>query len=188
MRLLSKNITQFKKATMIDALITSKTRIKLLVKFFLNPAMNGYLRELAKEFEESTNSVRIELNRLANAGILDTKQDGNKILYSANHQHPLFKEIQSIVNKFTGLDKIVEHIANNLGDLHKVFLIGDYAKGIDSGIIEIVLMGSVNVEYLKNLVQKAELEINRQIHYYITDESSLEKLNKDNYSILLWSR
>ena len=49
---------------MLDALITSKTRVRLLVKFFLNPTMKSYLRELASEFEESTNSVRLELNRL----------------------------------------------------------------------------------------------------------------------------
>ena len=53
---------------MLDALITSKTRVRLLVKFFLNPTMKSYLRELASEFEESTNSVRLELNRLKRSG------------------------------------------------------------------------------------------------------------------------
>jgi len=38
---------------MLEALITSKTRIKLMPKFFLNSASTGYLRGLASEFGES---------------------------------------------------------------------------------------------------------------------------------------
>ena len=68
---------------MLDALITSKTRVRLLVKFFLNPTMKSYLRELASEFEESTNSVRLELNRLKEAGLLESEAKGNLVMYNA---------------------------------------------------------------------------------------------------------
>ncbi|MFM7301395.1 MAG: ArsR family transcriptional regulator, partial [Crocinitomicaceae bacterium] len=66
---------------MLDALITSKTRIRLLVKFFLNPTMKAYLRQLADEFGESTNAVRVELNRLTEAGILESEAIGNVVKY-----------------------------------------------------------------------------------------------------------
>ena len=49
---------------MLDSIITSKARIKLLVKFFINPNSNGYLHKLANEFGESNNNIRVELNRL----------------------------------------------------------------------------------------------------------------------------
>ena len=55
---------------MLDSLITSKTRLRLLIKFFLNIANKGYLNGLANEFGESTNSVRKELNNLSSAGYL----------------------------------------------------------------------------------------------------------------------
>ena len=58
---------------MLDTLVTSKTRIKLLMKFFLNPGTRAYLRSLADEFGESTNSVRVELNRLSEAGLLGSE-------------------------------------------------------------------------------------------------------------------
>ena len=73
---------------MLDALITSKTRVRLLVKFFLNPTMKSYLRELASEFEESTNSVRLELNRLKEAGLLESEAKGNLVMYNAKTTHP----------------------------------------------------------------------------------------------------
>ena len=48
---------------MLDTLITSKTRIKLLLKFFLNAQTKSYLRSLEGEFGESTNAIRLELNK-----------------------------------------------------------------------------------------------------------------------------
>ena len=82
---------------MLDALITSKTRVRLLVKFFLNPTMKAYLRELANEFNESTNSVRLELNRLKDAGLLDSHQEGNTVIYQAKQDHPLFPKFEKLL-------------------------------------------------------------------------------------------
>ena len=102
---------------MLEALITSKTRVRLLVKFFLNPTMKAYLRELASEFEESTNSVRLELNRLKEAGLLESEAKGNLVMYNAKTTHPLFPEIKSIVSKITGIDSIIESVIQRLGSV-----------------------------------------------------------------------
>jgi len=74
----------------LDSLITSQTRVKLLLKFFLNPESRSYLRELADEFGESTNSVRVELNRLSEAGLLTSAGEGRTKVYRANTNHPPF--------------------------------------------------------------------------------------------------
>ena len=37
----------------------------MLIKFFVSAANNGYLNGLANEFNESTNSIRKELNNLS---------------------------------------------------------------------------------------------------------------------------
>ena len=84
---------------MLESLITSKTRIRLLIKFFLNIANKGYLNSLASEFGESTNSIRKELNNLFSAGYLEKHIENNKVIYSANTSHPLFKIIHKIVKK-----------------------------------------------------------------------------------------
>lgn len=60
---------------MLDSLITSKTRLKLLIKFFVSARNQGYLRGLADEFQESTNAIRKELNQLEDAGFLTKKSD-----------------------------------------------------------------------------------------------------------------
>ena len=102
---------------MLDTLITSKTRVKLLMKFFLNPGTRAYLRELASEFDESTNSVRVELNRLSKAKIITAENVGRTIEYHANEEHSLFNELQALVQKYAGIDKLIETLIKKLGDV-----------------------------------------------------------------------
>ena len=148
---------------MIDTLISSKTRVKLLLKFFLNSANKAYLRNLEAEFGESTNGIRVELNRLSEAGLLESAAEGKTIRYKANHGHPLFPELKAIVGKYTGLDALAQQVFQRLGDLQAAYLVGDYAQGKDSGIIDVVLVGKVDEPALSQLVQKAEGLISRRI-------------------------
>ena len=126
---------------MLETIITSKTRLNLLIKFFVNIANKSYLNSLANEFGESTNSVRKELNNLTSAGYLVKKDIDNKVIYSANVKHPLFDTLQSIVRKHLGIEDIVNKILEKIGPIEKVILLGDYAKGIDSGVIEVLIVG-----------------------------------------------
>lgn len=148
---------------MLDSLVTSKTRIKLLLKFFSH-ANSSYLRALAKEFEESTNSVRVELNRLTDAGLLLAEDEGKTKIYRANQTHPFYNEIRNMVSKFLGLDELMEKIVKRMGNVEKAIIIGDYAMGIDSGIIHLVLIGKdLDQDYLNFLIQKTYEKIQRQI-------------------------
>lgn len=176
---------------MLNALITSKTRVRLLVKFYLNPSMKAYLRQLADEFGESTNSVRIELNRLTEAGLLESHAEGNTIMYQAKETYPLYPEIKSIISKITGIDKVVEDVIHRLGSLDKAYLVGDYAKGIDSGVIEVILVGEkVDEEFLKELIVKAEDLIGRKIKYLILSKIALIEYKKGikGELLILWNK
>jgi len=148
---------------MIETLVTSKTRIKLLVKFFLNPGTSSYLRELASDLEENTNAIRVELNRLTEAGFLISSKEGQKIMYAANPEHPLFQDLNTIVSKYTGLDRLVEEVIGYMGQLTEVYLIGDYAKGLDSGTIEVVLVGNVKEDYLNSFLNRLQPEVSRTV-------------------------
>ncbi len=154
---------------MLETIITSKTRLNLLVKFFVNIANKGYLNSLANEFGESTNSVRKELNSLTSAGYLEKKTINNKIFYSANVNHPLFETLQSIVRKHLGIEDILQRILNNIGAIKKIVLLGDYARGIDSGVIDILIVGNqINKNYLDEIHPKIEKKINRKINFIIS--------------------
>lgn len=163
------------KVLMLETLITSKTRLRLLVKFFVNQANHGHMRGLADEFNESTNAIRKELNNLSEAGYLQKTAIQNKVSYRANVQHPLFGSVQSIVRKYLGLDTIVETVLNRMGEVEQVVLIGDYAEGRDSGIIDIIVVGKqLNTDYLVQLAPKIEGVIERKVNFTV----SVDRIDK----------
>ena len=174
---------------MLESLITSKTRIKLLLKFFINPSTKAYLRELAKEFDTSTNSIRLELNRLEESNLLISQAQGRTVQYQANTQNTLFKDIRSIALKYVGIDSLIENIISKLGDLRSAYIIGDYAHGMDTGIIDVVLIGNIDKNILNQLVEKTEILIHRKIKWLILEEEELESLKNTldiSHALKVW--
>ena len=169
---------------MLGELITSKTRLRLLIKFFISQANTGYLNGLASEMGESTNSIRKELNHLHGAGYLEKIKNENKIEYKVNSGHPLYKTLREVVLKHLGLIDLVDTVLERMGDVDKIILVGDYARGNDSGNIEIFLTGkSLNTYYISNLEKKIKKLIGRQVSFYLTSNYKNSK-----YSIVLYSK
>jgi len=176
---------------MINALITSETRIKLLRKFFLNSSTKAHLRGLETEFGESSNAIRIELNRFEEAGLLHSLRDGNKKVYQANPDHPLFGDIHSIIMKEAGIDRVIDKVIHRIGNLISVYLTGDFARGKDSPVIDLILVGeNIDREYLVRKVMQAEELVGRKVSYVVLhpDEADchLEKLKKTDL-LPLWN-
>jgi hypothetical protein len=161
---------------LLSGLISSKTRIKLLVRLFINPKATSYLRELSKEFNISTNSVREELNQLTKANLLKTKKNGRQVYYTANQEHPLFPELRSMINKVVGLDQVIDGIVNRLGDLECAYLLDDYAEGKDSGIIDLLLIGEIDHYHLNDLSRKTERYIKRKIRPLVLSREEYNEL------------
>ena len=168
---------------MLDTLITSKTRVKMLLKFFSNSSASAYLREMAKEFGESTNSIRLELNNLSEAGYLVAEEKGRSIYYSANIKHPLYKELKTLVHRYLGIDKIIDDVIHKLlkrlGKLEMAFITGDYSEGRDSGIIDLIIVGDIDQGYLKQCVDKVEKLIHRRVRTLVLTGPEFEN-NKAN--------
>ena len=168
---------------MLEELITSKTRLRLLIKFFVSQTNKGYLNGLANEMGESTNSIRKELNHLYDAGYLNKLKSDNKIEYNVNTKHPLYDTLRKVVLKHLGLEDLVEKVLERIGEVDKIILVGDYAKGNDSGLIEVFLIGKdLNMEYISQLENKIEDLIGRKVSFYLAS-----KLLSDKEHIVLFN-
>lgn len=173
---------------MLDALITSKTRIKIILKFFLNKSNKSYLRSLEQEFGESSNAIRIELNRFEEAGLLKSHFDGNKKYFQANQEHPLFDDIHSILLKMVGIDTIVENIAQRLEHVEAAYVSGNFARGIDSKTIDLILVGDqIDRKLINNYIRKAEKMITRKVHYTRINQSEKEDYLNHTPALLIWT-
>ncbi len=164
-------------------------RVRILMRLFQNPEQQAYLRELADDFGASPSQVRDELRRLHDAGLLCQRKDGRQLFYSANTRHALFPELQSIVRKALGMDRILESIVERLGNLERAVLLDDYAQGKDTGIIDLVLVGDVNRDNLDDIVAKTERYIGRKIRTLVLGGEEYVRLRgtlEQRPHLLLW--
>ncbi len=174
---------------LLSGLIASKTRIKLLMRFFFNPKTRSYLRELAKEFNVSTNAVREELNQLKKTDLLKSEKNGRQVYYMANTEHSLFPELKAMVSKVMGIDQVIEGIVSRLGNLERAYLISDYAEGKDTGIIDLVLVGDIDYYHLNDLTTKTERYIKRKIRTLSLSRAELDEFLPDlskKPHLLIW--
>tara|TARA_Y100000996_G_C22453487_1_gene614857 strand:- start:180 stop:692 length:513 start_codon:yes stop_codon:yes gene_type:complete len=156
---------------LLNTLITSKTRLRLLIKFFISQANKGYLNGLANEMGESTNSIRKELNHLHDAGYLKKLKNDNKVEYQVNSSHPLYETLRNVVLKHLGLEDIVEAVLEKMGNVNQILLVGDYAEGKDTGNIEIFLIGNdLDMNYINQLEPKIEKIIDRKVSFYLSSK------------------
>lgn len=175
--------------SILNSLITSKTRVNILMRLFLNPERNAYLRELADEFKISTGLVSEELKQLQKAGFLESEKKGRQLHFRANRKHPLYSELNSMVRKALGMDRIIDSIVERLGNLETAYLVGDYAEGKDSGIIDLVLIGDIDQTNLVDLVSKTEKYIGRKIRTLTMQDEEFESMREilnQKPILLLW--
>jgi hypothetical protein len=175
---------------LLDTLITNKTRLKLLIRFFIDPESRSYLRGLEDEFGESTNAIRIELNRFEAAGLLLSWEEKNRKMFAANQQHPLFNDIHSILRKHTGIDTMIIKIIHNLGNVESAYLKGLMTKTEDHSPLELVVFGEpTDTEYLLSLARKVSALIKREIVCSTlagSEEKIFVKNNRD--ALLVWKK
>lgn len=173
---------------MIDSIITSKARVKLLMKLFLNSNNQAHLRGIAKELNESTNAIHRELNRLFEANLLTDEYLDNRRIFKANTQHPLFENINHILQLTVGIDKIVNHVTMQIRNLDAAYIVGSFAAGVESDTIELLITGKdLDRQYIEHLVSRVEKMINKRIVLLIISASQMEYFFKDNPILLIWT-
>ena len=144
---------------------------------------------MEKDFGDSTNAIRLELNRFVDAGLLTDEHIGTRRMFRANQQHPLFNDIQNILKKMVGIDKIIDKVTSQIGNLEKAYLTGNFAAGLNSDTIELVLIGEdLDSEYINNLVKKAKELIERNIVYLVMTYEQFSQFFKDKPVLLIWTR
>ncbi len=150
----------------LDNIFSGKIRIALLTKLLLNPASKVYLRGLERDLGVSSNTVRLELNKLQEMHLIKAQEDSDNTKvknYVVNQGHPMFKTLRGIIMQFVGLDQIVDQIIKKLGNLDQVYLTGDLAEGKNSPFVDLVIVGNVDKVYMHQLIEKVEPLISKKI-------------------------
>ena len=160
--------------------------MKLLLRFFLNQNLSGYLQGLSKELDENTNSIRVELNRLEAAGLLASELEGRKKLYRVNDSHPLTADLTSIVRKVSGIDALVDKVVDNLPGLFQVWICGALARGIQADAIDCLLIGeNLDRKYIEGLSARVNALTGKKVNALVLEQMPGEKREQ---CILVWEK
>ncbi len=117
--------------------------------------------------------MRIELNKLEEAGLLHGQTEGQKVVYRVNKANPFYSDLVSMVSKYMGFDELIENVLEKVGNLKEAYVVGDYAKGVDSGTIQLVLIGDLHVSAIDDLCERVGNKIKRKIEYSIFSANSV---------------
>ncbi|MBU4076923.1 MAG: nucleotidyltransferase domain-containing protein [Euryarchaeota archaeon] len=170
---------------MLENLFTSKTRVKLLTLFLLNPGTELYVREIARRTNENTNAVRRELKNLEEIGLLTSARKGNLKYYAVNKSMSIYAELTNIILKTESVGKILTENLMKIGDIKAAFIYGSFAEGNAGGKsdIDLFIIGHVHEDELILCIEKLETQLSREINYvlFTPDELNGRIQNKDPF-------
>ena len=140
---------------------------------------------MEKELGENSNALRIELNRLEDAGLLGSEWIGQRKLFRVNRSFPMFDELHSIILKHFGIDQVIKMVLTKIGPVDAVYLVGDLAAGLDSDTIDVLIIGDeIHLDGLEQLRIKAETLIKRSIRCTVQTTGSELSIEVPNLRLL----
>ncbi|MBU1017400.1 winged helix-turn-helix domain-containing protein [Patescibacteria group bacterium] len=138
---------------MLKALFSSKTRIKLLTTFLLNPDEEYFIRELTRKLDEQINSIRRELDNLKKIGLLKSRVRNRKKYYCLNKDFVIFNELRDIILKAMNTDGDLIRQISKVGEIDLLVLSGVFV-GKDSEV-DLLIVGDIDKEKLQKLLAES---------------------------------
>lgn len=172
---------------MLQYIIPSKVRRKILELYFHNIEGNYYLREVVRRVGEEVNAVKRELDILHEGKVLLRERRMNKVFYSLNKSYLFFDEFLRIFTKSSVLSEL---IAKNIGKLGKIRYIAVSTKysrktQIKEDEIYVLFVGIVVVPEVDTIMNAARREFGWDINYTVMTDDEL-KFRKKNNDPFIW--
>ena len=159
---------------MLEKLFNSKTRVKILSYFSLNPEAKVYIREFTRILNENINSVRRELINLENLKILISEEKGNLKFYHMNKESPIYEEITSIFLKTEGISKdLKENLRNE--NIQTLFIYGPFASGKakQHSVLDLFIVGNIDENVLVKKIVNIEQKFSKEINYTLFNKKEI---------------
>ena len=166
---------------MLEHLITSKAKRRLLKLFITNPDSAFYIREIAKLTGEPINGVRRELGHLESAGLVKPRREGNLKYYSLVKEFPFYPELKKIIYATVGLGDYLNNKFKEPQQIDLAFIYGSVAKNAETAKsdIDLFVVGEIDEADLHTLASRIEVDIRRNINYVLMTRTEFqERLNR----------
>ncbi len=168
---------------MLETLITSRVRRKVLALFLLNPEKEFYGREVARRTEENAHAVSVELGRLESSGLLKSRASARLKYYSANKGYPIYEELKRIMIKTEGIGDLLRKGLGAAEELKFAFIYGSFAKGEEraGSDIDLMIVGEIQPSKLNRMIRALERQIGRDVNYSIYPVNEFVARRKEGF-------
>lgn len=172
---------------MLDDIIISRVRVKLLQIFLENPGQIIHVRELVRRTHEEINAVRRELSHMEKAGMVSKEQRANRLYYSFRKDYPLYFDLLELVSKTVGLGGAIIKNKAKLGKIRFAMLSGKFARNMAGTpeMVDLLIVGNVVIPEVAALVREEELRRGREIFFtpMSEEEFAFRKKKKDPFIV-----
>lgn len=161
---------------MLEDLIISRVRVKILQLFFLSPGKIFHVRDIVRRTDEEINAVRRELAHLEKAGILSKEHRANRLFYSPRKDYPLYFDLLELIVKTSGMGGDIIKNRVKLGRIKFAMISGKYARNVNRGTneVDLLVVGKVVLPELSQIVRAEEVKREREINYTVMSEEEYE--------------
>lgn len=172
---------------MLNELLISKVRVKILELFLGTPEANFHVRDIVRRVSEEINAVRRELARLEKIGLLASEWRANRRFYSVKKDFVYYPEFLSIINKSVGLGGAIMKNKAKLGKVKYAMLSGSFVRGkpYSQNDVDLFIVGTIVLPELGSLVRDEEARRDREINFtpMTEEEFNFRKNRRDPFVI-----
>ncbi len=161
---------------MLERLFISKVRIKILKQYLLNTDKEYHIRELVRILNEEINAVRRELKNLEAFGLLKSRKQTNKIIYTLNPNNPFVHELKSMILKDSEELKLMAKVLGAINNVDLVVITEAYMtkKYTDDSDIDLLIIGKPDINSLTKEMNNVEKELKRELRMAVLTKEDFE--------------
>ena len=171
---------------LLSQILSSQVRAEIFRLLFSDEKFSIHLRDLQRQSGLSIGTIQKEIAHLKDLDLVIAERDGNRLYYTANSDHPIYKEICGLVEKTSGIAARLKEALSSIKGIEYAFIFGSYAKGEEKSHsdLDLIVIGSVGLRTLssvfKTLTEKTQREINPHVY---SMKAWKEKLKKKDHFI-----
>lgn len=169
---------------MLETLLGSRLRAKVLGWLFSHPDERYFVRQLTALMKEDSTNVSRELARLEKTGILVKNTEGKQKYYQANRQSPIFNELHGLILKTVGVADIIKKaLEPRIADIRLAFIFGSVAKRAENRFsdIDLLIVGDITFGEVVDLISTAEGALNRELNPVVYTLAEFNKRLSENH-------
>lgn len=153
----------------LEELLGSRSRARLLTMFVTHPTDEFYAQRLTSVTGLAESTLRYELRRLEQRGLVVGRREGREKYYRINDRHPLFPELKRMVYKTAGFGDILREAVRGVSGVKAAFIFGSVAKGGERAVsdVDLFVLGKPDQTKLAAALREAEQRLGREVNLVV---------------------